>query len=278
MKILCPTDFSSAATNGIEYAAKLAQKMNATLTLFNVQPLYISEGVSLFSGGELESMHEAKASEKMLIDIVSDVKKTFGIICSYEVIPSFSSFEKIIEDESWKYNLIVVGTNGADNLYQFYFGTHSFRLAKKTKCPVLIVPEDCAYEDITTMVFASGYIKGDELLLQQLKQFIGQMAATSALKLQVLHVSEKDTPVSQEVYRSFCNLTEEALGIDQGIEFKRILNEREAEAIENYMNTIPSGLLAVCMEEHGFLYRIFHKNLVKRLTAFANYPVLVFHK
>ncbi len=278
MKILCPTDFSSAATNGIEYAAKLAQKMNATLTLLNVQPLYINEGVNLFAGGELESMQEAKVSEKILDDICLDIKKTFNLSCSHEVIPTLSSFEKIVDDESWKFNLIVIGTNGADNLYQFYFGTHSFRLAKKTKCPVLIVPENSSYEDISNVVFASGYIKGDELLLQQLKQFIAQLTTAADLKLQVLHISENDTPVSREVYHSFCNLTEEVLGNDQVTAFERIVNKKAVEGIENYMNKIQFGILAVCMEEHGFLYRIFNENLVNKLTAFPNYPVLVFHK
>ena len=39
-KILCPTDFSDTALNGIVYAAKFAHHIGATLTLFNVQSLF----------------------------------------------------------------------------------------------------------------------------------------------------------------------------------------------------------------------------------------------
>ena len=36
-KIICPTDFSKASINAIEYAAKLAKVFNAELLLVNVQ-------------------------------------------------------------------------------------------------------------------------------------------------------------------------------------------------------------------------------------------------
>ena len=36
-KILCPTDLSEAAQNGVAYAAKIAQVTGAQLVLFNVQ-------------------------------------------------------------------------------------------------------------------------------------------------------------------------------------------------------------------------------------------------
>jgi len=274
MKILCPTDFSVAAANGIEYAAKLAQKMGATLMLLNVQRLYMAEVVSLFSGGEPESVREARVADKMLEDVCQEINKMFKVSCSHEIIPALSFYEKAIADEAGKYNLTVIGTNGADNAYEFYFGSNSFRVARNTLSPVLIVPEECGFKEITNVVFASDYNAGDELLLQQLKEFT--VAFTP--QLHVLHVSRKDTEVSKEVYRSFCNLTEEALDYDRKIEFKRIIAEDAAEAIESYLRETHADLLATYFQPHGFLYRMFHQNLIKKITSNADFPMLIFHK
>jgi len=274
MKILCPTDFSSAATNGIEYAAKLAQKMNATLMLLNVQRLYLAEGVNLFAGGEPESVTEAKVADKMLEDVSRDINKSFKVSCSHEIIPTMSFYEKAIADEAGKYNLTVIGTNGADGAYEFYFGSNSFRVARNTLSPVLIVPEECEFKEITNVVFASDYNTGDELLLQQLKEF----TIAFAPQLHVLHISNKNTEVSKEVYRSFCNLTEEALDYDRKIEFKRIVAEDAADAIDDYMHQTNADILATYFQPHGILYRMFHQNLIKKITSNADFPMLIFHK
>lgn len=42
-KILCPTDFSEASLTGIEYASKLAQALNAQITLINIVKASIGE-------------------------------------------------------------------------------------------------------------------------------------------------------------------------------------------------------------------------------------------
>src|ERR1035437_6060072 len=210
MRILCPTDFSSAATNGIEYAAKLSQKMNASLVLLNVQRLYYHEGITMFAGGEFESVHEAKISSKMLDDICNDINKMFKVSCSHQVISTMGRYANAIADEANEYNLTVIGTNGVDNTYEFYFGSHSFHVAKNTYSPTLIVPLKCSYKEINNVVFASDYNKGEDLLLQQLKEFTG----TFKPKLHVLHISKKDSEVGKEIFHSFRNLTEEALNYD----------------------------------------------------------------
>jgi nucleotide-binding universal stress UspA family protein len=248
--------------------------MSATLTLLNVQRLYMREGVSLFAGGELESEQEAKGSAKMLDDICLDVNKMFNVSCGHEIIPTVNSFEKKIADEAGDYNLTVIGTNGADDAYQFYFGSHSFRVARNSQSPVLIVPEGYAFKEITNVVFASDYNKGDELLLEQLKDFMGIFKP----QLHVLHISRKDTEVGKELYRSFCNLTEEALHYDGQVDYKRIIAEDAAGAIETYMHKNNGDLLATCFQPHGIVYRMFHENLIKKLSSYADFPMLIFHK
>jgi len=274
MKILCPTDFSSAANNSIEYAAKLAQKTNATLTLLNVQKLYLHEGVSLFSGGELESVQEARTASKSLEEICIDINKSFNVSCNHEIIPSMSSYESVISREAEKYNLTVIGTNGADNTFEFYFGSNSFRVAKNTNSPVLIVPDGCSFKEISNVVFASDYNKGDELVLNQLKEFTKFFST----QINIIHISKADSDLGKQVYRSFCNLIEESFNLENNIHFKRIFSDDPAEAIERFTNETNSDLLAIYFHPHNILYRMFHENLIKKITSRAEFPMLIFHE
>ena len=66
MKILCPIDFSEASQNAVEYAAKLAQRIGATIRFVNIQKLSIEKGVNMFSLAERESTKEKIENEQTL--------------------------------------------------------------------------------------------------------------------------------------------------------------------------------------------------------------------
>ena len=275
MKILCPTDFSAASLNAIEYAAQFAQATKSSLMLLHVQPVTVSEGVNYFSGGEHIALVEMNASEKKMKEICSRYQSAYQVQCDFESIAAGSNgIEKAVADESAKFDLTIIGTNGADTLSQFYFGSHSFRVAKKQSGPVLIIPEECGYRQILNVAFASDCHLGDTVLLKQLKNFTD----TFNPQIRVVHISEKDSALSREVYKSFCNLTEEVLNYDQRITFERIIHENKAAAIENFVNRTQADVLALYMEDHSLPYRIFHKSIVKKLTSYVSFPILVFHK
>jgi len=275
MKILCPIDFSGASMNAIEYASKFAQRTNASITLLHVQNIPMSDGVNYISGGINESVVEIDNSAKQMEKICSHLTAIFKVPCDIHSDASVTKgVVKTIAEESAEYDLTIIGTNGADNLSEFYLGSHSFRVAKSESGPVLIVPEECEYRDMLNIAFASDCHIGDTLLLQQLKQFTDVFNP----RIRVVHISEKDTALSREVYRSFCSLTEDALNYDQGITFERVIHKNEAEAIESFMNKTNADLLALYMEKRSLLYRMFHESIIKKLSVYASFPILVFHR
>ena len=275
MKILCPTDFSSASMNAVEYAGKFAQRMNASITLLHVQEIPIGEGVNYFSGEVHESVSEINKAADLMEALCTRLTDEFKIPCSFNSIASVTTgITKSIADEAIEYDLTIIGTNGADNLSQYYLGSHSFRVAKKESGPVIIVPEECEFRDILNVAFASDCHIGDNIILKQLKNITDVFNP----RVRVVHISEKDTALSREVYKSFCNLTEDSLNYDQQITFERIIHENKAAAIENFVNKTQADLLALYMEPHSILYRMFHESIIKKLTSYVSFPILVFHK
>lgn len=274
-KILCPTDFSKASHNALEYAAKFALKTSSSLTLVHVMSLpEIYDNFTTLGLLEDYSMKQNEVENK-LKKYTAQIIADFNIPCFYKIdFTKSDSLESSRETGVKQYDLIICGTNGVDTMTQFYFGSTSYNIAKKTEIPALVVPEGCEYKEISSLVFASGYKQGDQLLINQLKSFTQDFSP----EFTILHISEKDSAVSQEVYHAFCHLVDEAFDFSQKLNFQRIINEEEAMSIENFMHTSKADVLAVCMEEHGFLYRMFHKSIIKKLTSYADFPILIFHK
>lgn len=273
-KILCPTDFSSASNNAVEYAAKLAQQTSATLTLLHVQPIAIGEGINVFAGGQRESVAEARAATEHMEAICLELNKEFNVSCTHEIAATtLESFEKTIADESAGFDLTILGTNGADSLSQYYFGSHSFRVAKKETGPVLIVPENCTFQGIANLAFASNSPDPAKMSVRQLKQFTDIFNP----ELRAVYISEKESESTKNAYVTFCNFLDEALNYGNKIIFEQVFHSNAEEAVEKFMIKTNADLLALHMEEHNFLYNVFHEDVIRKIVSNAEFPVLVVH-
>jgi nucleotide-binding universal stress UspA family protein len=274
MKILCPTDMSEAANYGVEYAANLCKALNAELSLMYVQNIELNEGVSMFSGSQIPAVKHATEKGKRLEQECIDISLKFGIPCKYVSEYSFSSFTTQVAHESLNYDLLVSGTNGTETLFQFYTGSNSYKLAKKTDCPVLIIPEGCNYKDIKKAVFASGADYMEHIHLNQLQKFISILRP----ELHLIHISDEDDAVNREVYAAYRKEAEEVLKYDGPTNFERIVDSDEVHGILNYVNMEKADLLIVCMEKHNSLYRFFNSGFVKKITAYdSGFPIMIVH-
>ena len=270
-KLLCPTDFSQTADNAIEYAAYIAQKLDATLTLLHVEneEESRSEGV----GDDLVFTIE---NRQMLTDTMKqtcqEVEKNFGIKTDYDVLSG--KLENAVVDKAGTklYDLIIMGTK-PDLFYQYFVGTNTYHVLQRVETPVLVVPANCSYRAINTIIYASNYEENDYLSLKQLKQFAEMYDA----EIRVLHVSPKQSEVSREVFDSFKDRVLTEFNHDRKFKFSRIFAEDEATAIHQYVLDQDADMLGLFMQRRNFLQRLFHESVTKKLSAIAEYPILVFH-
>src|SRR5690349_2271872 len=109
-KILCPTDFSETAQSAIAYAAKFAQVTHCDLTLLNVQSVFDFTPVEVLRG---KRMTIASIAEHLETES-RQISKTFKINCYAEVESSSSRLSSVIHDKAKGYDLIVMGSDGAD--------------------------------------------------------------------------------------------------------------------------------------------------------------------
>lgn len=267
-KILCPTDFSEAANQAIAYAAKLCKKTGADLTLFNVQSIFSLPPAEVIKGKFLATEPIRTRLEEQSYEVM----KVFKITCSSEVQSSNGGLSDLIADRGRDFDLIVMGTNGADDYYQFFFGTNSYQVIRASSVPVILIPQGCGYQDVSSIVFAFDYEQEKKLPMKQLTewaQWVGAKITVLQVKEQYAHEMEiRSKQIEQEV--SPANTLD--------IHFETIYSNEVVSAINSYVVRNNADALALCSMNPTLLQTLFHKSVIKILSATVNYPLLIFHE
>lgn len=269
-KILCPTDFSDVAENAITYAAKLAQITDSHLVLFNVQSVHdlVPDDYRGEDPTYVENVFEQLEARSVTI------ARTFNISCYADVQTSSESLAQTIGEKSIGYDLIVMGTNGADDIFQFLTGSNAYKASVKSHVPVLLVPEDCRFKEIKTLVYAFDYLRERKLPIAQLKPWIKELSC----ELRVLQVMEEaHSEEAEEELKELQFISQTLYADDIKLNFDTIRSYEIAESIHSYVLRTQPDMLALCSVHRNLMERLFHNSLIKNISGMATYPVFVFH-
>lgn len=271
-KIICPTDFTSTGNNAIEYSAKLAQKINAELELLNIHLLSpLDPMVTLMNTEENVSL-----KTKTLIKTCEEITNIYNVTCSSNVETTNKSMETSVGTEALENNLIVMGTNGTGDIYQYFFGTNTYHVIKKSKCPVLMIPEGVVYGDLKKIVFAWDYTKNNEASFIQLKNLVKIYNS----EIIFVHVSDLKTKIGDDLFIDLKDKVLEHFGNEAKISFDQIYlkdDETITEKIDSYTIKVNADLLAVTYYDRGTFLNLFHGAIIKDFSEIAEYPLLVLH-
>ncbi len=140
-KILVAVDNSTSAEKAAKVGYEMAAKFNAEIALLNiieptaapVNPEFALTPVfmEMFEYSEENSQLLLRAIAKR---IGSDIKTTY--LSSMDT----ATHGIINQAEEWGAELIVVGTHGRTGFSHFIMGSVAEHVARKSACPVLIVP------------------------------------------------------------------------------------------------------------------------------------------
>ena len=87
----------------------------------------------------LEAYDNSEENSHLLLKEIEN-KHSNGINTTYLSIIDTAGHGILQQAEEWKADLIVIGTHGRGGLYHFLMGSVAEHVARKSACPVLIVP------------------------------------------------------------------------------------------------------------------------------------------
>lgn len=193
-KILVPYDFTKVSEHALDFACQIADKADSDIMLLNVieHPTADSfKTLGIQNVDPMEQLYIKKMYETVqskLAEVVSKAKYADErIVTKIQLGNPFNTIiDQILEE---KVSLLVVGTEGAEGLNEFFAGSNAEKLVRKASCPVITTQNKCDLEPIEKIVFASDFQHADDY-------FVGQLLDLQRKFEAQLNIVKINTPAS----------------------------------------------------------------------------------
>ena len=274
-KIVLPTDFSENSLNAIDYALQLFKDETCVFFILNTYtPMIYNYEYQLNAD---QYMMEAvdmvkKNSEKKLDELVRTLKKKYNNLKhKFKTISSFNILsDEVIElTDQYDLDLVIMGTKGASKDREILFGSNTIHVIKKSKCPVLAIPDNFDFEAPKEILFPTDYKINYQLKV--LKPII-EIANMYNPRVNILHVFydeelTKDQDQNKMKLDDYFNNTAHL--------FYNISNQNITDAIKKFQLRAKINLLIMMNNRQSFFEKLFSKSAINQIALHLNIPLLV---
>jgi nucleotide-binding universal stress UspA family protein len=274
--MLILTDFSEAAFRAAEYACELADTLHIErIILYHAyQTITADEDLPAVTTINNDQQIYLKSMEAlgMLHDRIKPIVKDISTIDLVAEDTALMSLDDLIDQRNKKeeIDLIVMGTSGKSGLERFLAGSTTSKILRTGKWPVLIVPEQTLPgRVIETIVLTSDLEHKGSVPSHQLYDFLDALPGN----LQVVNVGRKaGENYSQEKEEAIAELHELLEKYDPA--FHYVAGDHIVEEILAFAEGRHASLIIAVRHKHGFLSRLFHESITKKLAYNFKIPLL----
>lgn len=266
LKVVALTDFSPLSKVAIQYALKMATRLECEITVINVVRL---DGVP-------KSNLKWKQIEKSLMQVaeeegaklLSELKPNPKIKISFIAMRAHTVSEAVQKYCKKNYtNLVVMGSQGATQLKKFRLGGTTVSVIDSIFSPVLAIPKFAEYKNFKDVVYASDL----KMLQKELEQII-PFAKIFDSKIHLVHVVPAIDKKEDEL-----RARAEAIIASSGyskIDLKLLIEDDIALAIDQYIQQTKADLLTTFTPELSFYEKLFGLSVTRKLAYQGTIPLL----
>lgn len=263
-------DFSRPAINGIDYAGHLAERLQRPITL-----VHIVQGVDPEIIEIQPAIEDVAYRERCLETIAAEIAHEYHIYCGARLERTLQTMEETLAALAEQHELLIMGTNGAENYYQHFFGSHTLNVIQHAKCPLLMIPEIVRYRPIKKIVYAYHPETNPLFLIDQLRHFTREVEAS----LTVLHIATD--PRTDETEEKLMELRSTVMArathqLPLSFAFRFAKKDGVAAALQKFMQEEDYDVMAVSIHHRTLLDNLMREDVLKNLSRLADYPVYHF--
>jgi nucleotide-binding universal stress UspA family protein len=266
-KILFPTDFSECAANAFNYALSLAEELDTRLDVVHVYNLPFVDATNVPPDYIEQMIHEKRNMVEEKLAAFANKQKNKRV---HELISIYGVFvPQELEDlvENQHYDLIVMGTRGEhrSNLEKI-IGSITTNTMMAVGCPVLAVPGEAIWHDVSHIAFATDFEAKDKQAVEQLISFASALAAN----VHFVHVDTKNQADDLENGVKLENFPYKFT------DFTVLSSPSVVEGIERYIYEKKIDILALFIPKRSLWERLFHSSFSKKMAYHTKTPLLIF--
>jgi len=269
--IIVTTDFSSAASNAINYAADMALALKADLFLLHVYQIPVTGSPEVpIAFSDEDILHDIKM--KLIILKQRLIQKTEGQLnIETEVrIGSFFSELEIVCEHIKPYT-VVMGSQGTTATERLLFGGHTVYAMKHLMWPIITVPPTASFSAIKKIALACNFNTViDTVPFEEINILANDLNA----KVHIVNIDKRGIANAETDYESV-ELLKMMKPLNPTYHF--ITNKNIDEGIIDFAERNKIDLLIVLPRRRGLLKRLVHKSHTKQLVLHSHVPVMALH-
>jgi len=264
-KILLPIDFSDNAYRATDYALQLANAFGSTITLVHLYKVYSTTGMFI----SVESYMKEEAGKEML-GLLNQLEpklkapaKVESKIVRGEAVPVIANMA-----DTGGYDLVVMGTQGATGLREVFIGSTTNAVMRKTRTPVLAIPQGYTFRPIRNIVLAMDERSiSDATVVRVLLQLARQFGAAVRVYHQEKGPNDPGLDPSVDIFLE---------NIVHTYHYELDINDIN-KSINDFVAKSQADLLCMIKRHRGFLRNLFHVSVTKQEAFHSEAPLLVLH-
>jgi nucleotide-binding universal stress UspA family protein len=142
--ILCPTDLKERAFIALKKAVQIAHQFNSKITILNVHPEFMGQQEREMLRVSFDGLKEKyrRVALESREEMKAEISKLHAedIQVDYELREGKPETAIVETAEKLSIDLIVICTDGRDNIMDFVTGTITEHVINHASCPVLVIP------------------------------------------------------------------------------------------------------------------------------------------
>ena len=142
--ILCPTDLKERAFIALKKAVQIAHQFNSKITILNVHPEFMGQQEREMLRVSFDGLKEKyrRVALESREEMKAEISKLHAedIQVDYELREGKPETVIVETAEKLGIDLIVICTDGRDNIMDYVTGTITEHVINHASCPVLVIP------------------------------------------------------------------------------------------------------------------------------------------
>lgn len=276
-KILVPTDFSSCASNAINFAVQTAKLLPGIqinlLHILDLSDNLYNDGLDL-----MQEMNEVawEDAQKKLDLVQKSIEETEGITINTIVEQGVAGNAIVEWSEKNGADLVVMGTFGINGLGDRIWGSKTAALIAKTKIPVMVIPYEYNWKTPQNFLFATNHFEEEPGIIKQ----IFDWALLFKTTFHVAVFTDEDTAHAVEFLEHQRNIA----GYEQklkkhfnteSITAHHLVGHKLEDTLHDYIGNNKIDILSMVTYQRNMLERIFHPSITRRMSYHTTIPLLV---
>jgi len=269
--ILFSTDFSKNANQALIYAAEIAHRSGATLSLFHA----VEHTMKINPQSEQNTHQLIDKANNKFDQLIADLRKNkrFRNLSLTTILEAGQPVDSLLNQANiHDAGLIVMGTKGATGDRNILFGSITTSLIKQSEIPVLAIPDESRFDQFSHIAFATDYKKGDWKALDNTIR----VAKLFDSNIDIVHVERKNNMETDVRFRRFRDMVRSKTDYSK-TDFHLVHENDFFPGMTDYLNDHPASLLVMVRYEKTFWDKLLERNHTKEMAFYSKVPILVFN-